>query len=285
MRLGTIYKITCIKNEKFLYGSSINFERRKKKYFEDLKNGKYSNKILQRCYNKYGWESLKFEIILENIPENILRYVESIWIGAKCSKVDDKKLGMNFRDGDMKNFSQESKDKMSKWQIGRKLTTSHIDNIKKNHCSKKPDWISPLKGKVASELSKQRTSEVMSKAVAQYSKSGKLIKVYKSQTQASKEIGIDKGHCNISKCCSGVAKLAYGYIWKYVEDINKVPCSIDTKSKAYMEIDMFIDDVFFKRYKNIKSVQKEFKIGWNTISNAIKYNKGIYKNYKFQYED
>lgn len=48
--------------------------------------------------------------------------------------------------------------------------------------------------------------------IAQYSKSGELIKVFDSIMQASRETGI--AHCQISAARAGRQKTAHGYIWK-----------------------------------------------------------------------
>ena len=57
-------------------------------------------------------------------------------------------------------------------------------------------------------------SENLSKAVAQYTKNGELIAIYKSLSQAS-----EKTNCpisNISSCCRGKRKSAKGFIFKFV---------------------------------------------------------------------
>ena len=65
--------------------------------------------LLQRCFNKYGKDSLKFEIVQDNVPEDILLAVEDIWIGANCSKISDKKGGMNMRDALAQNIPKKLK--------------------------------------------------------------------------------------------------------------------------------------------------------------------------------
>lgn len=107
MTTGLIYKVTCTSNNKFIIGSTINFKRRVREYNSKLERNIFNNPVLQNCYNKYGKESIKFEIIQENIPENILNFVEDIWIGASCGRVDDKKNGMNIRDASRIRFTKE----------------------------------------------------------------------------------------------------------------------------------------------------------------------------------
>lgn len=113
MRLGVIYKLSFKNCKYFLFGSSINFSQRKACYYSDLKRGNYANTFLQAVYNKYGKESIIFEIMQEGIPEDILTNIENIWIGSNCAKANDQKGGMNIADADKKIFSEQTRKKMS----------------------------------------------------------------------------------------------------------------------------------------------------------------------------
>ena len=53
--------------------------------------------------------------------------------------------------------------------------------------------------------------------VAQYSKKGELIKVYKSISEAIKETCCS----SIRDCCSGRTKTACGFVWKYIDCHDK----------------------------------------------------------------
>ena len=50
--------------------------------------------------------------------------------------------------------------------------------------------------------------------VGQYTKNGKLIKVWESQADASRNTGIH--HAAISMCCNGKIKTAGGYLWSFI---------------------------------------------------------------------
>lgn len=56
-----IYKIRFIGSDKIYYGSTNNFDRRKRQHLSDLSQGKHKNTIMQNLYNKYGKENLVFE--------------------------------------------------------------------------------------------------------------------------------------------------------------------------------------------------------------------------------
>ncbi len=94
-RLGIVYKITI--GDYFYIGSTLHVINRKTSHLNNLLGRKHINTLLQNAYNKH--KEFKFEILKSEIPELILKDVESIWIGALCSKVKDEKKGCNITDG------------------------------------------------------------------------------------------------------------------------------------------------------------------------------------------
>lgn len=112
MRTGTIYRLICDANGKYIVGSALAYKRRQDYYWSYLRRGKWNNPYVQSCYDKYGKDSLRFEVLQENVPEEILGHVESIWIGALKARAEDKLLGMNMRDGDRFRLSAESRAKI-----------------------------------------------------------------------------------------------------------------------------------------------------------------------------
>lgn len=62
-------------------------------------------------------------------------------------------------------------------------------------------------------MSHSGSNNTNSKKVLQYDLSGFLIKEWNSTGEVGRELKISQG--NISSCCLGKQKTAYGYIWKY----------------------------------------------------------------------
>jgi len=60
-----IYKILNIKNNKVYIGSTTNFNKRKNEHLKRLRKNKHENKYLQRAFNKYKEDNIKFELIEE----------------------------------------------------------------------------------------------------------------------------------------------------------------------------------------------------------------------------
>lgn len=62
-------------------------------------------------------------------------------------------------------------------------------------------------------ISKANINGKISKKVKQYSLEGEFIKEFQSTMEVERQLGFSNG--NISSCCSGRYKQAYGFIWKY----------------------------------------------------------------------
>lgn len=77
-----IYKITCVGNNKFYIGSSVDIYYRWASHLSDLRLNRHHSTYLQRSFNKYGEESLVFEVIHEitEYNEELLRMIEQYYI-------------------------------------------------------------------------------------------------------------------------------------------------------------------------------------------------------------
>ena len=65
-----------------------------------------------------------------------------------------------------------------------------------------------------------RVTAKIIKPVCQLTKEGELIKIWESAATAERYYRPNKKRCgNISNCCTGKHKTAFGYKWKYMEEI------------------------------------------------------------------
>src|SRR6186713_2743432 len=119
MRLGVVYKVTC--GRVFIIGSTIDPIGRKSSYFSKLSKNKWTNDLVQNAFNKYGKETFKFEILQDNIPEDILECVEDIWMGTSCAMISDNRDGANMKSANRPIFTKEIRQKMSEKCKGRGL--------------------------------------------------------------------------------------------------------------------------------------------------------------------
>ena len=65
MKIGGIYRIRCIVNDKVYIGSAKSFERRWGSHLYELRKGTHINPHLQRSFTKHGEENFRFEIVEE----------------------------------------------------------------------------------------------------------------------------------------------------------------------------------------------------------------------------
>lgn len=121
-----IYRIYSIKTEQSYYGSTRNFRCRFNEHKSLLKRKKHGNKKLQKIYDLYGIENLKFEIL------------------CSCAKEEFEEVEKKYID--------EDKNKLNIWLYPFSPKNSETIEIlkKRNHI---------FKGKKRPELSHPHTEE------------------------------------------------------------------------------------------------------------------------------
>lgn len=100
------------------------------------------------------------------------------------------------------------------WYKGCQI--NHLDEDKSNNSAYNLCVVSPSQNCLWGTRSERKTKagSGIKKEVYQYSTTGEFIKVWDSQSTASKELGINQ--TNISRCIKGVYKQAGGYKWSDV---------------------------------------------------------------------
>lgn len=119
-----------------------------------------------------------------------------------------------------------------------KETVDHINGIRTDNSVENLRWCS-IKENNSAELSvhnkrmkrieyfsdvknieKHRTilGNLMGRPILQYSLSGEFIREHDSISSAAR--CIEKGNSSICDCCKGKRKSAYGYVWKYKDEIK-----------------------------------------------------------------
>ncbi len=95
-RMG-IYRITHIESGREYIGSAMDFHVRLGQHLSKLKHDKHHSKYLQRIYNKYGVDSLEFDILeIVEMPEGLSdEVVKTILLEHEQVWLDDRKPVMN----------------------------------------------------------------------------------------------------------------------------------------------------------------------------------------------
>lgn len=207
-----IYQIVNLLNGKRYIGSAINLKRRKIEHSYRLKKQIHSNEILQRSYNKYGKENLKFEILLYCSKGDLLFYEQraidsydfenlyNIRIKADSNRgitfsEEHKQKIRNSKKGNKshmygKKLSIETKIKISNKLKNRKMSETHKLNLCKALKNKKKssEHIKKMKecqkGEKSSKFIKFSDIEI------------NLMKKMRNQNFSYREIGRIFGHCS-----------------------------------------------------------------------------------------
>lgn len=87
---------------------------------------------------------------------------------------------------------------------------NHIDEDKSNNVVDNLEWCDRNYN-----INYGTRNKKVSKSIIMYDKQGNKLKEFNSMLSAERYLNKPNGQSNISACCNGRCKTAYGYIWKY----------------------------------------------------------------------
>lgn len=190
-RVPGIYKITTLHNNEFYIGSAIKPYKRRWEHLNMLKNNKHTNSHLQRVYNKYGIDNLKFNCLMNCDKEHLIE-LEQLFFDELNPYYNMQKIAGGSALGLKR--SKETCEKISKARKGQLLSDEHKRKLtigKKNY-----------KGKIY-----------------QYDETNNLIKIWDMNIiDIEKTIGCCKGSLANTLCTN--RKTLYGYVWKYEKEVT-----------------------------------------------------------------
>lgn len=233
-----VYTITNIINNKVYVGCSINIKNRFLDHKKMLRKGNHGNVILQRSFNLYGEKSFLFEILV-NVDVDFIYSEENYWCNILNSH--NKLFGYNIKKTSPRKpywHSEDVKKDIGLVNKGKLLSEDHKEKIRVS-CSNPNVKKEVAKGivkrtgikqtkehiskRVSFHIGAKRTNETcknisqslfrIKRKVYMFNKNGNLLDIFESLSDVGREFGFDVSA--ISKCCRGIQKESYNYIWKY----------------------------------------------------------------------
>lgn len=138
-------------------------------------------------------------------------------------------------------------------QVEYKLYIDHIDGDKLNNKLDNLRWVSQSENIINAYKNNPNFANV-NKSVSKMNYEGKVIKTYKSLTEAAKDHGTNR-ISDIAACCKGKKETYLGYKWKYNEEIYKPELKDDEIFKPIDEFfgEKFISDREVSNYGKIRN--------------------------------
>lgn len=176
---------------------------------------------------KYGWEN--FVIDCYECPDDELNKHEN-WMVNLMGTLSPGGYNLREGGGNRGKASEETKQKMSDAQLGKKLSEEQKQKMSDAHLGKtaseetKQKMSGVRRGKPMSEEQKQKISDSMigeknhmSKRVYQYALDGTLVESFGSTQAAGRHL--KKSGSPIGKCARGERKTAHNFKWSFTMDI------------------------------------------------------------------
>lgn len=230
-----IYMIFNFETEDFYIGSArVNFNKRYKQHFVDLRGGRHINNILQRSFNKHGGENFYF-IIIEFVDgeDNILNkeqfYIDELNPRYNIAKnVRQPKLGIKM--------SEEHKERLRQINLGKPAWNKGIpfceETRRKMSISKK--------GKSTINKGKFGTSNK------------KVIRddgiIFDNIYEAAKQLGVKQNTIVKSINDKTIIRKVKGYRFLYLEESEQGFRDKKVKEDIHIHINQ---DKFIVRYKDV----------------------------------
>lgn len=201
MKEYSIYKLTSPTGKIYIGSTS-----RKPEYRWNKGKGYAGNNELSSDIQKYGWEEFQKDVIEKTFDREEAEQREAFWIAFY--KSTNPIRGYNIRPGGAHSPTPDrTRIKMSISQRGKERDETYRRHISESKMGAKNGMFGKT-GKL----------NAISREVIATSKTGEKMK-FESMMIANKALKLPEGAFkNISACCYGRKKTAYGYFWSFSND-------------------------------------------------------------------
>ena len=136
-KISGIYRIVCVKNGDYYYGSAQDLWYRWSTHKRMLKNNKHYNPRVQRTWNKYGEQHFRIELI-ENVSTEQLLEIEDKYLKEHVGKPHCMNISSEaFAPMRGRHHTLEARQKMSQQNMsqpssrkGTSLPAEHLKNVR-----------------------------------------------------------------------------------------------------------------------------------------------------------
>ena len=237
----TVYFHTNIDNNKVYVGITSQkitsrWGKNGRKYLEKKKDGDFVQPKFARAILKYGWEGFTHTIFAEGLSRDeaclmemtLIALYDSVENGYNITKGGEGAVGIVVSEEECRRRSEMFKGKRmspeTEFKNGHTFTSEMLQKMS-DAKKGKPSWNKGLKGYHSGEDNVMKRPEVRAKfkgaknasarKVIQLDMEGNFIREWDYMTQVQEELSFDVA--NLTACCRGRIKSAYGYKWKYTE--------------------------------------------------------------------
>lgn len=226
--------------------------RRKPKYRFNNGEGYKGCKYVYSAIQKYGWDNIKHEILMDSLTRDEADYWEDCFITLYQST--NKTHGYNLRSGGTSGYeyTEDVKMRIGNSHRGKKQSEEtrkkHSEALQKYYATHevseetRQKLRDANKGRPGEKLTTEQKAKAMqniqahqfkkghapslksmntlrektSRRVAQCDLNGNVITTYRSIKDAAKAVGLTRNA--VGNCVRGRTKITGGYIWKYAEE-------------------------------------------------------------------
>lgn len=226
----SVYKLTFPNGKCYIGMTGQNPNNRWKNgrsYVIKKANGCYKHPLLADAIIKYGWDNVQKDILYASTNQNEAEKMEKYFIMK--NKSSDRCFGYNQQTGGMSGFSVsvETKEKLSKWNSGRKLSEEvkrkmAVSHKGKNTWSKGRHLSDETKRKISIANKGKKLSEKAIIMIVQKKRRPIMCIETGEKFVSIKDAFIKTGisRTAIGNMLSGFSKRAGGFHWKYIEKEN-----------------------------------------------------------------
>ena len=254
---------------------------RTRKRWKKGKNYK-ANKHFYNAIHKYSWENFTHDILYSNLTKNEAENKEIELIALY--NATNRKFGYNKDNGgkSVGRFTEETKNKISKSHLGKKLTNEHKNKIglaSKGNTYAKGKKLSPehkqklLEANIGRKWTDDTFQKIIEKnsiSVVKLTSNGEYIERYNSIKEASNNTF--SSAC-ISRACNKKQNGAYGFLWmyeseykNYIGDFSEFKIVQHTKKIGQYSK----DGTYIRTFNTLEEARKSVGVSASSISNCCR---------------